>query len=214
MIKRKSGRPLTDKSKLMKASKENKEMNSITEERNAQPDVKIPEATATGIPIQQKARTPFHLLSEEEQNRIMARRKESKPINDYNAFGIDERKFDKENYMYEIVNDDPEKDHIEIDKKIKAGWTLVDDNGGDMESPDKRSGSATQLGSNVSRSVGNGVIGRLMRLPKKLWDIDEQERRGTIDKVEEGMKRKKREASDPDEKGTYGEVSIKQKSRL
>lgn len=96
-------------------------------------------------------------------------------------------------YTYRLVND--KEDRVQIFKD--AGYELV-------QSPERvgevRAGEASPLGSSVTKSVGNGVTGVLMRIPKELYDEDQRSKLQKLKDTENALKNKTANAGD----GFYG----------
>jgi len=103
-----------------------------------------------------------------------------------------------ENYEYRWVNDKDSR----IETLQQRGYEFVDD---DVEVGDKDVDSSKGVSSVVSKAVGGGVDGYLMRIKKEYFEEDKAFKAEQIDKREADMKRTLNDGKD----GTYGAVEIK-----
>lgn len=120
---------------------------------------------------------------------------------------------DDENFVYRIVNHDDSKYADRIATMQSRGYTLCN-NGEEIGDPNGT--EAGSIGSAASKSVGNGVKGVLMRIPREYYEEDKAAKQADVDRSEEGMIDKELQtASDVygeglkigDSKGTRLEVS-------
>lgn len=94
------------------------------------------------------------------------------------------------NYVYRVIND--VDDRLEAAKE--AGYDFVlDGNLGD-----KRAAEGGKVDSRVSKPVGNGIRGYLMRIPREYYETDQAEKMRKVDESEHAMRPNKN-------KGEYGE---------
>ena len=100
-------------------------------------------------------------------------------------------------YVGRIVNDDPGRINMFRD----AGWEVVEKRGG-AQIGDPQVGDGHQVGAVVTKSVGGGRVGYLMRIKKELYEEDQQLKADKIKETEAGLKMEK------NKKGRYGEVKI------
>lgn len=85
------------------------------------------------------------------------------------------------NYMYRLVNDKDGR----IEKLQRIGYELVrfDEHIGDY-----RVAEGSRLGSAVSKPVGNGTTGYLMKIPKEFYDEDRKAKDAVVSRTEQAMK--------------------------
>ena len=99
-------------------------------------------------------------------------------------------------YVYRIVND--------IDDRIKTfqemGYEIVTDSA--VSVGDKRVDTATQEGSPIKVSVGQGIQAFVMRQRNDWYEEDQAKKQAHIDELEQTTKR------DADKEGFYGKVSL------
>lgn len=96
------------------------------------------------------------------------------------------------NYMYRVFNDVDEGERIAAAQA--AGYEFVQS---DQQLGDVRAADAGKLGKNVSKHVGHGIRGFLMRIPKELYDEDQKAKQQAVNATEQAMQ--------PDKtKGQYG----------
>jgi len=94
-------------------------------------------------------------------------------------------------YVYRVINDQDDR----LVQAQEAGYEFVIS---DEKLGDKRAAEAGAVDSRVSKPVGNGTRGFLMRIPKEFYEEDQNEKMGKIVEVEKALK--------PDtSKGQYGE---------
>jgi hypothetical protein len=100
-------------------------------------------------------------------------------------------------YSYRIVNDKAGRINMFRD----AGWEVVEKRGG-LQVGDPQAGVSSQLGAVVTKSVGNGETGYLMRIKKEFYKEDQKVKADKIKAAEEGLK------LEQTKKGRYGEIKI------
>jgi len=112
----------------------------------------------------------------------------------------DPLKFGKrEGYRRRVVND--VKDGARVQMFLDAGWRFVE---GATTSADGEAGRASQMGSAVRRSVGEGTHAYLMEIPEELYMQDQKKKWDKLDALEKGMIN---ESADRVE-GRYGGITI------
>lgn len=97
----------------------------------------------------------------------------------------------EEGYVYRVIND--------VDDRIKraeaAGYEFVES---ESSLGETRVADASKMGAKVSKPVGGGMTGYLMRIKKDWYDEDQKAKQARIDDTESAMK--------PDKKqNQYGE---------
>lgn len=120
------------------------------------------------------------------------------PIGTRNVLSVDPRDKDP-NFNYRIVNDDPGR--IRMFKE--AGWEIVKEK---IQIGDDQAGTGKELGKIAAKQVGSGKRAYLMRVPKEFYEEDQVAKEAKIQKTESAMKQ------EPNKKGQYGDVKIKQKN--
>jgi len=103
-------------------------------------------------------------------------------------------------YKDRWVNDNPGR----IEKFKQAGYELV----ASAQVGDSAVDGTHSEGGVVSRDMGNGVTAYLMRQRREYFDEDQAAKQRLVNQTEENLRRKKRNSTDPDESGQYGEVKI------
>lgn len=88
------------------------------------------------------------------------------------------------NFVYRIVNDQDER----LQQAQEAGYQFVES---DTPLGDKRVAEGGKVDSRVSKPVGNGVRGFLMRIPKEYYDEDQKAKMDLVDETEKAMKPEK-----------------------
>lgn len=100
------------------------------------------------------------------------------------------------NYHYHIFNDVDDR----VERAEAAGYECVTS----KESlGDTGAGVATAPGSAVTRPVGSGITGVLMRIKKEWYDEDQAVKQKEIDEREEGLRAMMKQD------GHYGDINIK-----
>lgn len=94
------------------------------------------------------------------------------------------------NYVYRVINDQDDR----LQRAQEAGYEFVVS---DTQLGDKRVAEGGSIDSRVSKPVGNGVRGFLMRIPREYYDDDQKAKAARIDDIEQAMKPNKT-------KGEYG----------
>jgi len=95
------------------------------------------------------------------------------------------------NFVYRVVNDQDER----LIQAQEAGYEFVT---GDEKLGDVRAAEGGAIDSRISKPVGNGVRGYLMRIPKEFYKEDEDTKMARVDETEKAMKPNAK-------KGEYGE---------
>jgi hypothetical protein len=95
------------------------------------------------------------------------------------------------NFVYRLVNDDGER----ISQAIEAGYAFVES---DDKLGDERAGEGGAIDTRVSKPVGNGKRGFLMRIPREYYNEDQALKNRLVDESELALKPKTK-------KGEYGE---------
>lgn len=91
----------------------------------------------------------------------------------------------EEGYVYRIVNDKYRNAETRLKDAMAGGWEFVES---DEKIGDARVGDASKIDSRVSRHVGNGVTGYLMRIRKDWYDSDQEAKQSRIDETEKAIK--------------------------
>ena len=91
--------------------------------------------------------------------------------------------FDKQdpNFVYRVINDQDDR----LQKAQEAGYEFVVS---DEQLGDKRVAEGGSVDSRVSKPVGNGVRGFLMRIPREYYEEDQSAKAERIDATEASMK--------------------------
>lgn len=101
-------------------------------------------------------------------------------------------------FHYRIFNDDPNRPG-RIEAAKEAGYEVVE---GEAQIGDPSADTPKKLGSAITRPVGNGVTGVLMRKPLD-WHLEDQAEKQKIrNETEAAIKRK------PNQPGFYGKVDV------
>jgi len=98
------------------------------------------------------------------------------------------------NYVYRVIND--QDDRLVLAQE--GGYEFVT---GNEQLGDKRAAEGGKIDSRVSKPVGNGVRGFLMRIPKEFYEEDQNAKMGEVDEVEKSFKK----TSNVDVEKAYGE---------
>lgn len=99
-------------------------------------------------------------------------------------------------YVYRVFNDTEGR----LQKAEIAGYEYVQDN---EQLGDPVADGSTPLGSVVTKPVGGGKNGVLMRIKREYYEEDQAEKQRNIDETEATLKKK------ADEDGHYGSLKIK-----
>lgn len=94
------------------------------------------------------------------------------------------------NFAYRVINDKDSR----IKDALESGWEFVCS---DDQLGDKRAAEAGPIDTRVSKSVGGGTTGFLMRIPKEYYEEDQKEKAAKIDEIEKALKPNKNQ-------GQYG----------
>ena len=105
-------------------------------------------------------------------------------------------------YELRVFNDDPRDMGQRLRDAEAAGWEYVYDN---KKLEDDRAGQTSPMGSAVTKPVGGGKMGVLMKKKKEWFDEDEQLKQEKITENEQGLVA----AADVD--GKYGKIKIGKK---
>ena len=92
-------------------------------------------------------------------------------------------------YVRRVVSDINKGQRVKMFQE--AGWTIVQ--GHDVGGTEG-AGSGTQVGSNVSQSVGGGITGILMEIPERYYKEDQKAKHDRINASEEQLFRKPTDA--------------------
>ncbi len=87
-------------------------------------------------------------------------------------------------YNYRIINDKDDR----IKQAQIGGYEFVEST---EQLGDLRVAEATKIGSRVSKPVGHGMTGYLMRIKKEWYDEDQTEKQKRVDLLEKAMKPQK-----------------------
>ena len=85
------------------------------------------------------------------------------------------------NYVYRVINDHDER----LKQAQEAGYEFVT---GDTPLGDKRAAEGGKIDSRISKPVGNGTRGFLMRIPKEYYQEDQNAKQQKVDDSEKAMK--------------------------
>ena len=85
------------------------------------------------------------------------------------------------NYVYRVINDQDER----LKQAQEAGYEFVNS---DAPLGDKRVAEGGKIDSRVSKPVGNGVRGFLMRIPRDYYEEDQKIKADKVDATERAMK--------------------------
>ena len=95
------------------------------------------------------------------------------------------------NYVYRVINDQGDR----LEEALEGGYEFVIE---DAKLGDARAAEGGKIDSRVSKPVGNGIRGYLMRIRRDLYESDQAVKMGKIAEIEKALK------PDP-KKGEYGE---------
>ena len=102
-------------------------------------------------------------------------------------------------YVGRIVTDK----HGRINMFRDAGWEIVEKRGG-AQIGDPQVHSDHHLGACVTKSVGGGEVGYLMRIKKEYYEQDQKRKADKIKEQESGLKMEEQK------RGRYGKIDIEQ----
>ena len=88
------------------------------------------------------------------------------------------------NYQYRVFNDKDDR----IQAALQAGYEFVESA---QEIGERDALDSSKLGAHVSKPVGGGVTGYLMRIPKEYYEADQKEKQKQIDELEASTKPKR-----------------------
>lgn len=103
-------------------------------------------------------------------------------------------------YEIRVFNDKPEDLGSNIEDAKRAGWEVVTS---DDELEDNRAGKTSKMGSAVTKPVGHGVTGVLMKKMKTWYDEDDAEQQARIDLKEKQIQEQ------TGVRNSYGEIRIR-----
>jgi hypothetical protein len=84
-------------------------------------------------------------------------------------------------YVYRVINDKDDR----LKRATDGGYEFVES----TESlGDKMAAEATKMGKNVSKPVGHGVTGYLMRIKKEWYEEDQKNKQSQVNATEQTMK--------------------------
>ena len=87
-------------------------------------------------------------------------------------------------YNYRIINDKDDR----IKQAQEGGYEFVESS---EQLGDLKVAEATKIGSRVSKPVGHGMTGYLMRIKKEWYDEDQSKKQEKVDTLEKSMKPQK-----------------------
>lgn len=115
------------------------------------------------------------------------------PMDGYrNTLTFDDR---DPNFVYRVFNDVDGR----IQRAEQAGYEVVT---AEAELGDPTADSAASVGSAVTKPVGGGVTGVLMRIPREWYKEDQALKQKRADQIEEALR------EGPTKEGQYGKVEI------
>lgn len=137
----------------------------------------------------------------EKQGTQRANRPKRVPLGMRNVLAADQR----QGFVRRWFNDTDDR----LERAKAAGWTSVLK---PADAADPRAGADSQMGSIVAKSVGGGVRGVLMEIPKDFYDEDKAAKEARIDRTEQGLSRQ------PGIKGqqyggVYGKVNLSRRGK-
>jgi hypothetical protein len=111
-------------------------------------------------------------------------------------------------FEYRFVNDTDNR----IEAFEKAGWSIVDRSGGEIE-PDKRIQNSNWRQSAACQPVGSGITAYVMRIPKEWYNEDQLRKQRKIDHEERNNLRKQIVGSKTGDgaESFYGDIKIDHK---
>jgi len=89
------------------------------------------------------------------------------------------------NFVYRVINDQDDR----LVQAQEAGYDFVV---GDEPLGDKRAAEGGKIDSRVSKPVGNGVRGFLMRIPKDYYEDDQNAKMSAVEETEKALKPNKK----------------------
>jgi len=84
------------------------------------------------------------------------------------------------NFTYRVINDKDDR----LKQALEAGYEFVLS---DEKLGDTRAAEANSIDSRVSKPVGNGITGYLMRIPKEFYDEDQALKLKAVEETEKAM---------------------------
>lgn len=88
-------------------------------------------------------------------------------------------------FVYRVINDKDDR----LKDAQAAGYDFVH---GDEKLGDERVGEGGAIDTRISKPVGNGVRGYLMRIPKEFYDEDQAAKMSAVEETEKAMDPKER----------------------
>lgn len=123
-------------------------------------------------------------------NRNADNRPKRTPVAERNKISFDHK---EPGYVYRLVNDVEGR----LDTFKEAGYEVVT---GDAALGDNEAGAGSRLGSAITKHVGNGTKGVLMRIKQEWYDEDQKKKLDDLRKAEAALKYKTKNAGE----GFYG----------
>lgn len=122
------------------------------------------------------------------------------PVYEANRNKITVEGLDHENFQYRWVNDKENR----LNVFLQAQWEFVPKKG--LKAGDGGIDMSSRTTSAMSKGMGGGVVAYLMRIPKDIWQMDQNRKeREEVAALEADMRRNAQNASD------YGRLSINSK---
>ena len=134
----------------------------------------------------------------ESENALIERREKRRPeripLHKRNVLTVSDKDKDP-NYVYRMVNDKDDR----IERFKEAGYEIVNKK---TDIGDPQVGEGSQVGTPVSKPVGNGRTGYLMRIKREWYDEDQAAKTAKNKLVEKHLTKQ------PEKPGQYGKVEI------
>ena len=161
--------------------------------------------TAKAVVNSKVRHNPMTRERESREVQIEANRPERVPLHEQKRSVLNASNRDA-NYVYRFVNDVNNPDgSTRVDAFKLAGYEVVENTNTKIGDVD---GNAS-LGTSAIANVGRGRKAILMRISKDMYDKDQKAKQAEITRQEQLMMRRKVNAKESGEDGTYGEVSLK-----
>ena len=123
-------------------------------------------------------RKPVGAISKEKSGIAVSRKPQRVKLADRNRICFNEL---DANYVYRVVNDKDGR----IEKLQRIGYEFVES---DENIGDYRVAEGSKMGSAVSKPVGNGVTGYLMKIRRELYEEDQAAKAAQVDEIEKALK--------------------------
>jgi hypothetical protein len=107
-------------------------------------------------------------------------KKERTPLSSRNRLTFDAM---EEGYVYRVINDKDDR----LQRALDGGYEFVEST---EKLGDERAAEGTAIDSRVSKPVGNGITGFLMRIPDGFYKEDQAAKETDLRKTEAAMKPK------------------------